>query len=116
MADKRVPAKGDLESLLIVNILASIIFIGIIIAIGQYRHFEFWLVATVYIAFAYIIARIPGRLGIWRWLLIITGYLGAMLLEPYIPIEPDISSVNIIFLLAIFWLPLVHGYRQSQTT
>lgn len=110
------PTKGDLQSLLIINILASLVFVAIIILTGHYRHIEFWLVAAVYIAFAYLIARIPNKWRDWRWLMIAAGYFGALLLEPYIPIEPDISSVNIIFLLAIFWLPLINGYRHATTS
>ncbi|MDV2988986.1 MAG: hypothetical protein P3T54_02315 [Dehalogenimonas sp.] len=112
MAAKKTPTKGDLQSLLLINILATVVFIGIIIAVGHYRHFEFWLVAAAYIAFAYIVARIPARWGNWRWVLIVAGYLAAMLMGQYIPIEPDISSVNIILLLALFWLPFMNGYRQ----
>ncbi|ADJ26652.1 hypothetical protein Dehly_1363 [Dehalogenimonas lykanthroporepellens BL-DC-9] len=108
------PTKGGLESLLIVNILASLVFIAIIAVSGQYLLFAFWVATAVIIALAWVTALIPHRLRVWRWVILGIAWLSAMLLEPVLPIEQDISTINIVFLLAIFWLPLIHGYRQQQ--
>lgn len=111
---QRKPTKGDLESLLIINIIASLVFIAVIAVIGQYRHPAFWVSTAVIIALAWVIALIPHRLRVWRWVILGTAWLSAMLSQPVLPIEQDISTVNIVFLLAVFWLPLIHGYRQRH--
>ena len=112
---RKNPTKGEFQSLLMVSILASVVFIGIIIASGQYRHPAFWLATIFIIGLTYLISLVPNRLGFWRWILIIIGYFAAVVFAPTLSPEQDISTVGIVFLLAVFWLPLIIGYRQSRT-
>lgn len=116
MAAKKVPTRGDLISQVWANVLASVILILIVVFSGQYTHPSFWLAAACLLGLAYLVVRIPDRLKLLRYPLILTGLLlphGLKLVLQTVSESPsDISTAFVIFLMALLWLPFIREVRQ----
>lgn len=104
------PRRPD-QSEILANIFGSVILIGIIIFTGQYRHPEFWLAVATFVGIVYLISIMPDRLKVVRWALILGGFLTVGAFETYFETWPDVSAAAIIYLLALFWLPLIRALR-----
>lgn len=113
MAVKKAPTRGELISLVWANAFASVILVLIIVFSGQYKHFSFWLAAAFLLGLAYLVVRIPDRLKLLRYPLILAGLLLPhglkLVLQTVSDNPPDIFTASIIFLMAIFWLPLIRA-------
>ena len=113
MADSKVRTRGELISLIWANILASIVFILIIGLTGQFNNLFFWLTSAIVIGLAYLIALLPHRLRFWRYPLIIAGFSMPGIISQIFQIGvEDIYVAALVFLVAIFWLPFIRGWRQ----
>ena len=113
MAVKKAPTRGALISLVWANVFASTVFILIIVFSGQYMHFSFWLASAFVIGLAYLIALLPHRLRFWRYPLIIAGFsMPGIISQAFRIGVEDFYVAALVFLLAIFWLPFIRGWRQ----
>ena len=116
MADSKVRTRGELISLIWAGVFASTVLILIIVFSGQYMHFSFWLAAVFLLGLAYLVVRIPGRLKLLRYPLILAGLLLPnelkLVLQTVSESPPDIFTASAIFLMALFWLPFIRKVRQ----
>jgi hypothetical protein len=95
-----------------------LVLIAVIILSGQYQNFSFWLSTAAVIGLAYFITRIPDRLRFWRYPAVAIGLalprVIDWLLHPPPETTPDISAATVIFVMALFWLPVIcHSRPQS---
>ncbi|AKG52909.1 hypothetical protein DGWBC_0222 [Dehalogenimonas sp. WBC-2] len=114
-ASKKVPTKGDLESLVIVNVLASLGFGVIIFFSGEYKVAAFWVAAALVVGVAYMVSLVPDRLKLWRYALIVVGFFAPGAIGPLLQSDQDYSAAGLVFLMALFWLPLIRSARRSDT-
>ncbi|MEN8613959.1 hypothetical protein ABFB09_01560 [Dehalogenimonas sp. THU2] len=112
---EKSPTKGELESLLIVNILASFGFIAIIALSGDYKATAFWIAAVLVTGIAYAISYVPDRLKLLRYTLIAAGFFAPGAIGPILQTEQSYSAAGLVFLMALFWLPLIKGLRHRAT-
>lgn len=112
---EKSPTKGELESLLIVNILASLGFIAIIALSGHYRSAAFWVAAVLVTGIVYAISYIPDRLKLLRYALVAAGFFAPGAVGPILQTEQGYSAAGLVFLMALFWLPLIKGLRHRAT-
>ena len=116
MAVTKAPTRGDLTSQVWANVFASTVLILIIVFSGQYQHPSFWLAAVFLLGLAYLVVRIPDRLKLLRYPLILTGLLLPyglkLVLQTVSESSPDIFTASVIFLMALFWLPFIWKLRQ----
>jgi len=106
---------ADFSALVWANGLFSFVLIAVVIISGQYRNLSFWLATAAVIILAYFIIKLPDHLKPLRYPLIFGGLLfpGLLNLAMRSPAEttPDISAASTVFLMALFWLPVIRHAR-----
>jgi hypothetical protein len=111
-------ARSDLITLVWANALVSLVLVAIIVLSGQYRNISFWLSTAAVIGLAYFITRIPDRSRFWRYPAVAVGLFLPRaidwLLQAPPETTPDISAATIIFVMALFWLPVVCRSRPDS--
>ncbi len=116
MAVRKATTRGDLISLVWASVFASTVLILIIVFSGQYMHFSFWLAAVFLLGLAYLVVRIPGRLKLLRYPLILAGLQLPnwlkLVSQTVSESSPDIFTASVIFLMALFWLPFIRKVRR----
>ena len=116
MVVKKAPTRGELISFIWANLLASVVLILIVVFSVQYQHPSFWLAAVFLLGLAYLVLRIPDRLKILRYPLILAGLLLPnglkLVMQTVSESSPDILAASIIILMALFWLPFIRKVRQ----
>jgi hypothetical protein len=110
--------RSDVITLAWTSALVGLVLIGVIIVSGQYRNTSFWLSTATVTGLAYFITRIPDRMRFLRYPAVAVGLflprgLDWLLKSPP-ETTPDISAATIIFVMALFWLPVVCRSRPDS--
>ncbi|WP_145925481.1 hypothetical protein [Dehalogenimonas formicexedens] len=79
---------------------------------NHWKHFEFWLGATLLLGLGYLVSLIPDRLRWWRLPLAFLGYFSPGIVKWLFNADYDPWSIGILFLLAFYWMPWIRLRRE----
>lgn len=118
MADEKALDKSNRVLLIAANILLSVLYIFLVIIIGNYESQAFWLSAIVVLGLVYLTFILPQRWGMLRFLFIAAALLfpSALDLVLDIPLESRPNIAFGIYLIAITWVSSIRKVRQARQT